>query len=65
MRSKALIKAQKKYYEKNKTTDNFKEKVLIYNMNQKKKYHENKEYREKKKEYQKNYYNNKKNIVVY
>ncbi len=56
MRSEALKKAQKKYYEKNKNTEKYKSKVKEYQAKNKLKYNTNEDYRKKRQEYQKNYY---------
>ena len=56
MRSEALKKAQKKYYEKIKNTENYKLKVKEYQKKNKERYKTDEEYRTKKREYQKRYY---------
>lgn len=59
VRTEALKKAQKKYYEKIKHSPKYRLKVKMYQQKLKKRYKEDEEYRNKKKEYQKNYYNKK------
>ena len=53
VRSEALKKAQKKYYEKIKHSPNYRLKVKLYQQKLKTKYKEDEEYRNKKKQYQK------------
>ena len=60
MRSEALKRAQKKYYEKIKHTPKYRLKVKLYHKKLKERYKTDEEYRNKKKEYQKEYYKNKK-----
>ena len=64
MRTEALKKAQRKYYEKIKHTPAYRLKVKLYQVNLKEKYNTDEVYRNKKREYQKKYYYNKK-ILLY
>lgn len=64
VRSEALIKAQKKYYERIKHTPEYKEKLKISSIKNYEKFKNNEELKQKRNDYAKQYYqNNRENIL--
>ncbi len=64
VRSEALIKAQKKYYERIKHTPEYKEKLKISSIKNYEKFKNNEELKQKRNEYAKQYYQNNRESIL-